>query len=110
MSMLMKHFHWQLFVKLSQGLLPTNAIRHLYDHDISPRCLACHQAHETNEHLFQCLCYTDKIQQIFLKVSVPDKCKHFCYQTTQKNHYNTIIHSSFKLQLDGESFSAGKSL
>ena len=78
--MLMKPFHRPLFLKLSQGLFPTNTICHQYDNGISLQCTAYHQAHEIYEHLFQYLCYAGrdrqlftKIQEFFLKVSVSDK-------------------------------------
>ena len=123
MFMLMKHFHRPLLVKLSQGLLPTNAIRYRYDPNISPRCPACHLAQETNEHLFQCPCYADwhqklfiKIQQFFIKVSVPDKfayeillhLKHFFHQTTQGTllQYDYIF--QFQTSIEWRNFFRGQ--
>ena len=83
--MAIKQFkHKPFYIKLAQGILPTQSFLHEYNPNESPICPACGTITETNIHLFQCPCYTKwrktfiyNLEVFFRKTNTPSL---FSYQ------------------------------
>ena len=115
-SMLLKRFYQPLFVKLSQGLLPTNAIRQWYKHNIFFNAQHAIRLKKlinisftvhvmltgVNNSSLKSSNFSPKSQFLInLHMNLYYSLNTFVTKQHKKHHYNKIIYSSFKLQMNG---------
>ena len=85
-TMVHRKFQYDPFyTKLSQRILPTRFFIHKYNKHESPLCPACKCEVETNEHLFQCICYSSWRKNFYTTI------RNHCHQSQTSNLFTGTL-------------------